>query len=499
MRNRNITIKGIFIALVIILFIITLIFCTLNSSRKIANFKKYISELQLIQDKVNDIRNKYKTWEKYNPNEYGNFYSYLQELGFVNANSSPNLYKEEFNELIQSYNNVSNWTSDADSILTNYYYFSPEDIKNVLDIQGVNYHVIINFYTGNIIEKDGIYDTKSKKVIHRQYDSSLGNKLYLVPIYNDEVEAKIEVIENRGLSQKVKIYIDSEDKNKLPDIIDVFYYSENADELRSCSYLNDYVYIQSEKAAYFTVSTSNKYSFIVEDSNFIQYKKVEYEFKLCNPPILEDNMTGIYWDENNNEVEIDSIYDSNWYNYSNTEMKFANAKSDDGKYWVWIPRYSYKINDDGDVDIEFVNNLSNLSTSNKALNGYSVHGAFTEKIETTGFWVSKFQANVNNNNVNIKPGQTLTFNKMDDNIRNYLMTNNQRDSILLFADYNHFEIQNDLVHYAGGSPDEKGFLSNYQYSNTNNIYGVYDLISPENELTAESKINEEGRFRLVIK
>ena len=33
--------------------------------------------------------------------------------------------------------------------------------------------------------------------------------------------------------------------------------------------------------------------------------------------------------------------DTEWYNYEN--KKWANAKTEDGSMWVWIPRYAYRI------------------------------------------------------------------------------------------------------------------------------------------------------------
>ena len=499
-EKKQITLSELIIKIMIFIILIIIIFYTLNSSYNISRLKKYIAKQQIIQEKVNYIRNQYKTWNKYNPNEYGNYYEYLQECGFINANSSSNLYKLEFEEIIKYYNSKSarDWNKNIDSILTNYCYFSPNDLKKMLDIENIDYYVIINFYTGNIIEKDGVYDNKLNEKIYRQYDSDLGNRLYVESIYNTTIDAKIEIIENKGLSQKVKIYLDSEDKDNLPDILDVSYYTDSSDNLKSCSYLDDYKYVKSEKAVYFTASTTNSYSFIIEDSNFVQYKKIDYEFNFCNPPLLRDDMTGIYWDEKGEEKNIINIYDSNWYNYSKEEMRFANAKTKDGNYWVWIPRYSYKINED-EVQIEFVDNLSSLSTSKKALSGYEIHKAFNENQEITGFWIAKFQANIDNGNINLKPGKTLTVNKMDNGIRNQLMTNNQKEAITLLAKSNKVEIANDLVHYAGGSPDSKGFIENTRYSSTGNIYGVYDLVCSENELTAESNINDEGRFRLVIK
>ena len=51
-------------------------------------------------------------------------------------------------------------------------------------------------------------------------------------------------------------------------------------------------------------------------------------------------MTPIKWGENNEETETTED-DSDWYDYN--EKRWANAKSGDGSYWVWIPRYAYKI------------------------------------------------------------------------------------------------------------------------------------------------------------
>ena len=498
-QRKDITLKELLIIIIMITIVIIIIFNTLASSNQISKTKKYVSNLEQIQIKVNDVRNQYKIWNDYNPNEYGNFYNYLENFEFTNANSSSNVYKSEFDSIIKTLDTESTqyWNTNIDSIITNYYYFSPKDLKTFFNLD-YNYYVIVNFYTGNIIEKNGIYDVESQKIIHRQYDSSMGNQLFVEQIYNDNTEAKIEVVENKGLNQKVKIYLEAEDKSHLPDILDVFYYTSADESLKSCSYLSDYTYIESEKAVYFTVSTSNQYSFVVEDSNFIQYKKVDYEFSLCNPPILKDNMTGIYWNDNNEEIVIDNINDPKWYNYSSEQMRFANAKTDDGNYWVWIPRYSYKINQD-DMEIEYVDNLSSLSTSKRALTGYEIHNAFTETGNITGFWVAKFQANADKSKIRITPGKTLTLIRMNDSLRKQIMTNEQRNAILLLAESSKIEIANDLVHYAGGSPEEKGFIENIRYSSTNNPYGVYDLLCSENELTVESEVDEEGRFRLVIK
>ncbi len=64
------------------------------------------------------------------------------------------------------------------------------------------------------------------------------------------------------------------------------------------------------------------------------------EEKGVNKPVLTSGMTLIKWDEELNEIET-TEEDEDWYDYN--EKRWANAKTKDRSYWVWIPRYAYKI------------------------------------------------------------------------------------------------------------------------------------------------------------
>ena len=110
---------------------------------------------------------------------------------------------------------------------------------------------------------------------------------------------------------------------------------------------------------------------------------------------------------------------NDWYNYS--EKKWANAKTNDGSMWVWIPRYAYKINKSNQTfDVIFLVGTTDnyydkdgkLQTTKRqtsetdipdATKDYVVHPAFTNesnigyvnggwKKKLTGIWVSKFEA-----------------------------------------------------------------------------------------------------------
>ena len=110
----------------------------------------------------------------------------------------------------------------------------------------------------------------------------------------------------------------------------------------------------------------------------------------------------------------------NWYNYK--EKRWANAKTDYESYWVWIPRYAYKINNDNTFDIKFLigttdyyydengkrqkaERIKSKEDIADTKNKYYTHPAFTDESdskigysnggwdrELKGIWVAKFEA-----------------------------------------------------------------------------------------------------------
>ena len=145
---------------------------------------------------------------------------------------------------------------------------------------------------------------------------------------------------------------------------------------------------------------------------------------LCTPK-LGTNMVGVYWSDgtkNDSElyvasttsttVEVTSDQEgfswAEWYSYVKIDgtddsktSRWANAKSlTDGSYFVWIPRYEYKIlsgehtSTAGEIDVQFIN--TSVTTENKE--GYKIHPAFTTNLqlggwdsEIPGIWVAKYE------------------------------------------------------------------------------------------------------------
>ena len=159
-----------------------------------------------------------------------------------------------------------------------------------------------------------------------------------------------------------------------------------------------------------------------------------------NKPELMTGMSAIKFTDPTDSAEGTTVdttsNDTEWYNYEN--KKWANAKTEDGSMWVWIPRYAYRIHKENGVetqkfDIVFLVGLTDnyydengklqtvqrQTSENQTIvtNGdaYTVHPAFTNESsinyanggwdkELAGIWVAKFEAGYasGNNSATVK-------------------------------------------------------------------------------------------------
>ena len=109
-----------------------------------------------------------------------------------------------------------------------------------------------------------------------------------------------------------------------------------------------------------------------------------------------------YTEENKQWANVVTVESSNLSKYANAEIGTEIAQSEITAMFVWIPRYSYEIKGEKDIEISFLK-----GTSNKEANGQEtakiVHPVFTDGSknnyaeggwdrELTGYWVAKFEA-----------------------------------------------------------------------------------------------------------
>ncbi len=178
--------------------------------------------------------------------------------------------------------------------------------------------------------------------------------------------------------------------------------------------------------------------------------KLIYKEKLLNgtDPVLSDNLVPVTI-EDDGTVKKANLY-SNWYSYAN--KRWANAviledatkvydkgdiipESNIESYFVWIPKYKYKLFNLGNYNkesgttkpttssaepIDIVFGTTNTSDSNEgecttpgvsgatgncAANKYMTHPAFLA-FDTNGLWVGKFETTGSIDNITVKPGET---------------------------------------------------------------------------------------------
>ena len=146
-------------------------------------------------------------------------------------------------------------------------------------------------------------------------------------------------------------------------------------------------------------------------------------------PVVFDTADGTTSVKNGTKVKTIGKNDSNWYNYS--KKKWANAvlvtntsrskylntsgvivsEPDILGYFVWIPRYRYKIwitgvsssGKEQEIDIIFEGKNETKAVATQT-GGYYTHPAFTfGNTELDGFWIGKFETGGTANEPKVKP------------------------------------------------------------------------------------------------
>ena len=233
--------------------------------------------------------------------------------------------------------------------------------------------------------------------------------------------------------------------------------------------------------------------------------------------------------------------------------KWANAITQDGSMWVWIPRYAYKItsgyhtnNETGgtieivfiDTNNKFLNGESGTivtdpsqvtytddGTGNKVQNEWLVHPAFTNNAENgggfgelTGIWVAKFEAtgsydeNTETGELSVKQGKTIltnmTINQQyklaknatyGENIKlNSHMAKNSEWGAITYLAQSKYGVNKQKVEqcnklYTGGDTNIAIIYgTNKRQSTTHNAYGVYGINGGASERTASYVDYREG-------
>ena len=309
----------------------------------------------------------------------------------------------------------------------------------------------------------------------------------------------------------------------------------------------------------------------------MSYGVIEIEFlsgtsynttTIPNHPILKEGMTAITYNENDGTTQnVSNSSGTDWYSYIETtdsdmsdggttnggNSHWANAKvtvDNVDSYFVWIPRYAYRIIYFDSENSENAYRAGTLTEdkalANNQIIGYSdargivdtegrtkrrvsvqtaisvndkyfkTHPAFEKNVDyggwsskLEGMWVAKYEASqvrgtttpkfepgVNSSWKSITIGDVYTYAyTYARNLESHMLKNSEWGAVAYLTESkygrNGTEITaNSSSEYYTGGGSGTAYVSNTNQSSTGNIYGVYDLSGGEPEFVAG--YNREG-------
>ena len=483
-----------------------------------SKLNKFTAEMKVMQTQVNDLYQKYKdgTSVTVGSNTYTGD-DILNKIGEELPSSASNVF-------------TSGTSGITDS--TGYKYYNQNTIQN-LGIEGVEGEFYINVSKRSVISTEGLeYDGTTYYTLEQ-----LPNSLYNVA-YEDKNTGKPTfdvTTENVG------------DKNRI--IVSNINYDGYIDKWKVKYQLEGQDYWSTSEDLSFLVSEAGLYKVKIVNGNIeSDEKKVMISNESwsdeegVNTPVIKENMQLVKWDESQNKFVEDDTNSS--YDYSKQE--WANAKvTIDGveSYFVWIPRYEYKITyytDEnktttsesptkyGTIDVKFI-----PTSQTTATDGYTIHPAFRDGTSTNfangewneelpGIWVGKYESSKSNatasspgrgTTIKVQPGvqswRNTTIGDMytyakaySTNLNSHMLKNSEWGAVayLTHSKYGRngteVTINNNssyITGSAGNSVDARkdvGTTSEYWSeqgvlaSSTGNVTGIYDLSGGAREYVA---------------
>ena len=425
MKNIIKEAKGITLISLIITIVVLLILASIGTYSgidviKSSEFTEFTTGLKIMQTQVNNIYQKYKDNNTIIIDETI-YYGEAQKDNSEGKKIILELGEEITGDKATQANKVFTEAASGITSQEGYRYWSNELI-NKLGIEGVTGDFFVNIEKRSIISYKGFkYKEKTYYTIEQLPDS----------LYNVEYE----------------------DANTGKPVFDVEYEEIGNGKWRIIISNIEYEqYINKWEVKYQLEGTTNwntseDTSFIVEGIGSYKIKivneNVESEEKLINivnKPQLKDGMQAITYTTDGIEKIVADTNKNNWYSYEaqtgrtdtyNEETgeygtsHWANAKLN-GNYYVWIPRYAYKIYDiEGEegyekytsqsgesyrIDVKFIEkDVTSDNVETEVGEGYIVHPAFTfDNNELSGIWVGKYESsNDGSDGAAIVPNATI--------------------------------------------------------------------------------------------
>lgn len=356
MKNQN----GITLIVLVITIILMLILSSVTvylgkenvEKSKVVNFVAY---MQTIQEKVDFIA------------QYDDYTKYGKEL--------PSAESSELESILTSGNESFQTTIDSPYLRI----FDSSHIASDLEIDNIKDKVVVDFNTREVISLVGV--KHDGKMYYTQYNLPGGQTL------GQHTEETIRTVSFENIVPTINGLNATFTINNIGITNGTLYYGiTDSNNVIKWTVITDYTK-KGENITTKNITESGTYYFkLVDNTNGNDNKQSggtypKLELRLTNTPKLEGNLTDL----------------STSYNYSNLnkseEWAFATDKTDASNlaYYVWIPRFAYKLNASGTLqELQFLRGTSDITTSGGYINSteWTVPDKFTNNgIQKTGVWV----------------------------------------------------------------------------------------------------------------
>ena len=538
-NSKGVTLVALIITIVVLIIIASIATYSGIDIIRSSRLTSFTTEMKIMQTEVNEL---YEQWKNGKIIIDNNGNVTIQEDESTQVSIGKDLTYDSDVENQASYVLIHELDlGDTLSDLKGYRYFDYATIE-YLGIEGTEGEFFVNIPDRKVVSFEGFrYDGVMYYTLEQ-----LPQSLYNVDYNPNQGEPTFDVSFEKIGDEKYRITISN---IQYDGNIDKWYVKYQEDGTDYWNTSEDLSFVVNKKVNYKiyiengTVKSAEKPVEIVAEEFNRAYGEIDIVFlnektdnvsSSANAPVLGTNMTPVNFNSSNNTWQ--EVDESNWeYSYTNTpkESKWANAvvKDDSGNvtgYFVWIPRYAYKItyyNEPEHQTIIGYSDARGMVTANgaeyigegsrrKAGDNYVVHPTFTNDIEVGGWdselegiWVAKYEASSSNPSANYGGGNTadldvkalpgirswtdvyinniyiVSRNYSPDN-NSHLMKNSEWGAVA-YLSYSNYGIGRETKvanantgssYYTGGSSTESEiYTTNAGQSTTGNAWGIYDM------------------------
>lgn len=340
--NKGITLITLIITIILMSILVSVATYSGINTYKSMQVTKFVAQMQLIQAKVDNIKNE-KTIDE------------LMLLG-DSVDSS-----EQMSSINSAFSN-NEVTSDDTSL---YRYFTKSKLLELFDIEEAYDDVMINFTTREVVSLNGV-----------EYKGTKYYTQYKLP--NGQSIMNSNATTSRELAFALETSIDGLNCSLTINHISItngtlsFAETDSEGNKSNWQMITNYTEKDNEYTA--NISKSGNYTFRLQDNTLKdKYLEKTIVITLTNRP--KTNLI------------------LGFYDYGVDSSLWAYTQKDSINY-VWIPRFAYKI--DETTNIKFIKGNSNIATDNTYINDeWKTHDKFTadDGTELTGIWISVDSAN----------------------------------------------------------------------------------------------------------